>query len=56
MSPFFIRKQNESRGLFALKIAGVVLLGIIGIGALAILVRLHRNVALELAAARIIWL
>jgi hypothetical protein len=37
MSPFFIRKQNESRGLFALKIAGVVLLGIIGIGALAVL-------------------
>jgi hypothetical protein len=37
MSPFFIRKQNESRGLFAFKIAGVVLLGIIGIGALAVL-------------------
>jgi hypothetical protein len=37
MSPFFIRKQNESRGLFALKIAGVVLLGLIGAGALAIL-------------------
>jgi hypothetical protein len=37
MSPFFIRKQNESRGLFAFKIAGVVLLGIIGAGALAVL-------------------
>jgi hypothetical protein len=37
MSPFFIRKQNESHGLFALKIAGVVLAGIIGIGALVVL-------------------
>jgi hypothetical protein len=37
MSPFFIRKQNESPVLFAFKIAGVVLLGIIGFGALAIL-------------------
>ena len=37
MSPFFIRKQNEPRWLFALKITGVVLLGIIGFGALAIL-------------------
>jgi hypothetical protein len=37
MSPFFIRKQNESRGLFAIKIAGVVLLGLIGAGALAVL-------------------
>ena len=37
MSPFFHRKQNESRLLFALKIAGVVTLGIIGAGALAIL-------------------
>jgi len=37
MSPFFIRKQNESRVLFGFKIAGVVLLGIIGIAALAVL-------------------
>jgi hypothetical protein len=37
MSPFFIRKQNESPALFAFKIAGVVLLGIIGFSALAIL-------------------
>jgi hypothetical protein len=37
MSPFFIRKQNESPVLFAFKIAGVVLLGIIGVGALAVL-------------------
>jgi hypothetical protein len=37
MSPFFIRKENEPRFLFALKITGVVLLGIIGVGALAIL-------------------
>jgi len=37
MSPFFIRKQDEPRWLFALKITGVVLLGIIGFGALAIL-------------------
>jgi len=37
MSPFFVRKENEPRFLFGLKIAGVVLLGIIGFGALAIL-------------------
>lgn len=37
MSPFFIRKQDEPRWIFVLKIAGVVLLGIIGIGALAVL-------------------
>ncbi|MBN1415429.1 MAG: hypothetical protein JW973_10035 [Bacteroidales bacterium] len=37
MSPFFIRKENEPRLLFALKIAGVILLGIIGASALAVL-------------------
>jgi hypothetical protein len=37
MSPFFIRKENEPPFLFAMKITGVVLLGIIGVGALAIL-------------------
>jgi hypothetical protein len=37
MSPFFIRKQDEPRWLFACKITGVVLLGLIGAGVLAIL-------------------
>jgi hypothetical protein len=37
MSPFFIRKKDEPRWIFVLKIAGVVLLGIIGFVALAIL-------------------
>ena len=37
MSPFFIRKENESRGFFAFKIAGVALLGIAAIGGLAVL-------------------
>jgi hypothetical protein len=37
MSPFFIRKQNESPVHFAFKITGVALLGIIGFGALAVL-------------------
>ena len=37
MSPFFIRKQDEPRWLFVLKIIGIVVLGIIGAVALAIL-------------------
>jgi hypothetical protein len=37
MSPFFIRKQDEPRWFFGLKIAGVVILGIIAAAAFAVL-------------------